>query len=109
MTQLTNPRSRHKRDKKKLSFGPLLDRLKARGRLLIATLKLAKQISRERRTLSCLNEHQLRDIGLTREQINTELGRGIFDISEQRYNYIGLLQGGLSDSRRKRITRLPKD
>ena len=109
MTQLTNPQSHHKQDQNKLSSRPLLTRLKARGRFLISKLKLARQISRERRTLSCLNEHQLRDIGLTREQINTELGRGIFDISEQRYNYIGLLQGGLSDARRKRITRLPKD
>ena len=107
MIQLANPHLRHKRNKNPVQLR--IDQLIARCRLLMAKLKLARQISRERHTLSCLNEHQLRDIGLTREQIDTELGRGFLDIAASRYNYAGMLQGGLTDIRRSRITRLPKD
>ena len=109
MISLTDPGPRHKQTRKNNVATTLVDYLATRLRSLIAKMKLAKQNSAQRHALRSLNEYQLNDIGLTREQIDAEFGRSIFDIAESRYTHIGLLKGGLTDYRRKQITRLPND
>jgi len=53
------------------------------GRLL-AWVGLAMRIRRERARLANMSDHELRDIGLTREQVNHESYRGIADIPPNR-------------------------
>lgn len=53
------------------------------GRLL-AWVGLVTQIRRERTRLSAMSDHQLKDIGVTRDQANQESYRGIADIPPNR-------------------------
>lgn len=109
MAQLASTRSRHKREKKRGFSSRLLAPLVSWLKLLTAKLKLIKQISNERHTLSGLNDHLLEDIGLTRDQVKAELSRGIFDLPPSHSSDIRSLQGGLRDSRCSRVTRIPED
>ncbi len=51
---------------------------------LASRLLLAMQIYRERRALQALSDHMLKDIGLSRSQIEAEVMRGLFDLPDQR-------------------------
>ena len=46
---------------------------------LAARLLAAKTLARSRRRLGCLDDHILRDIGLTRDQAESEAQRSIWD------------------------------
>lgn len=51
---------------------------------VLAWLNLAIKIRRERRQLSRLSDYELRDIGVTRDQVLRESYRGIADIPPNR-------------------------
>ena len=70
---------------------------------------VAVQIANERRTLSDLNDHQLRDIGMSRDQLRSELTRGVFDIPSQRYYDLGFRSDSIRETHHTRLSRLPMD
>ena len=109
MTYLSTAQNRHKRYIPAVKpFVSLLSTIRYLSRDLGAKWKLIKQIRSERRTLSHLSDYQLRDIGLTRDQVNQEVSRSIFD-TPQRYSESMYQQNGTREPRRPRINRLPKD
>ncbi len=109
MTQQPAVRSRHKRDRKRSPGRKTLVSLLALVRTLTAKAAGIVKTNSERQILSNLSDHQLRDIGLTRDRLKSELGSGFFDITTGRICEIGFRQGGLGDPNRPRITRIPKE
>jgi hypothetical protein len=55
----------------------------ARVRAFFKRLGLALAVYRERRALMALSDHQLKDIGLSRSQVEREISRGFFDLPNQ--------------------------
>jgi len=108
MTQLSRVRSNRKQDKKSLPVRSLISTSLIRARSLVAKFKFVKQIANERRTLSQLSDHQLRDIGMTRDQIGTEVNRNILDLPAARFNQLDY-RATVRESRQSRLTRTPKD
>lgn len=88
----------------------LLTTVNAKLEYLVNKLRFSKQIAHERRILSHLTDHQLRDIGLTRDQVDYEAGKGFFDTPSARYGDIEFLQTGSRNIYRKpSIHRMPQD
>ena len=85
--------------------GRLMRALKTTTSKLIA----AVQAANERRSLSDLNDHQLRDIGMSRDRLRSEQTRGVFDIPSQRYYDLGFRSNRIREAHHTRINRLPKD
>lgn len=76
---------------------------------LAAKVKLYRQIAQQRRTLSRLSDHQLKDIGLTRDQARSEFVRGYFDIASQTYFDSENPQRGMKNSGQSRVYNQAKD
>ncbi len=105
MAQHANTHVRHKR-----TTAPSIDlitRLKARGRQLLQ--RILQRRKRTAHTLSSLNDHQLRDIGYTRDQLPRPGNHGVFDFQSQRYYDIGFTPRESTDTGYSRITRLRND
>ncbi len=109
MTRQTTGLSRHKRVSR-ISFGTkVLESLLARLKGLTMKMTRAGKKSNERQMLSYLSDHQLKDIGLVRDQLVNESNRAIFDPTTGRYFEIGFRQGGLGSPDRPGIFWIPKD
>jgi len=106
MFQLTNASTRHQRVIKSW-FASAIQSSLLMVNTLTTKMKLARQIARERNSLRHLSNHQLRDIGLTREQVDHEIRRGWLDIPSFRCDD-GILQSGLRGTE-SRISKLPRD
>ena len=90
--------ARQKRATTRHSNNGLLATLLRPVRAITARVKQAITVANERHTLSQLNDHQLRDIGLSRDRVRSELTRGVFDIPSQRYYDLGLRQPTITSS-----------
>ncbi len=108
MINLSTVRSNQKHHQKNLCVRKLLTTSVIRARSLVAKLKFAKQIAKERNSLRYLSDHQLRDIGMTRDQIGTEINRSILDLPHARFNELDY-RVGVRGPGQTRITRSPKD
>lgn len=51
---------------------------------VLATIELALQVRRERRTLQSLDARTLKDLGFTRGDVHTEAGRALWDLPADR-------------------------
>lgn len=106
MAQQANIHNRQKRsanlETERSSFVALI----MRARRLIASL-LEKRSTRH--SLSALNDHQLRDIGYTRDQLGSGPYRGVFDFPSQRYFDIDYKPSESTDRRHSRISRIQND
>jgi len=106
MAQQANSQNRHKRianlESKRSSFVALI----MRARRLIAS-RLEQRSTRH--SLSALNDHQLRDIGYTRDQLGSGPYRGVFDFPSQRYFDNGYKPSESTDRRHSRISRIRND
>ena len=109
MTQLSDTPDRHKRTAKEISGQVLPGRIITGVRNLFRKVRSTRQSSRQHHTLSRLNDHQLRDIGLTRDDLRCESKRGFFDLTSGRYCDIGFWQTGLVRPGRPEIIRRPGD
>lgn len=108
MIHLSAVHSNQKQHKKKHLASRLLTTSISRARSLLAKIKFAKQIANERHTLRHLSDHQLRDIGMTRNQIGAEISRSIFDLPHSRFNELDY-RTGVRGPGQSRVTRAPKD
>ncbi|OED37771.1 hypothetical protein AB833_22335 [Chromatiales bacterium (ex Bugula neritina AB1)] len=102
MAQHGEEDARHKRENKGISAFEPLQTLISQARYQMKKFALARQLAGERHTLRHLNDHLLRDIGLTRDQIKSELARGYFDIPASRYRFMGIPQGAPQNRRHNR-------
>ena len=108
MIHLSAVHSNQKQHKKKHLASRLLTTSISRARSLLAKIKFAKQIANERHTLRHLSDHQLRDIGMTRNQISSEVNRSILDLPHARFNELDY-RAGVTGPGQTRVTRSPKD
>ena len=108
MILLSAVRPNQKQHKKKLLTSRLFTKPITRARSLLAKIKFAKQIAKGRHTLRHLSDHQLRDIGMTRNQIGAEISRSIFDLPHSRFNELDY-RTGVRGPGQSRVTRAPKD
>lgn len=106
MKNLTSTNTCHKQEHKNRIVSIVTNPLRATVRFLA---RLTSQHPDQRNTLHHLNEHQLRDIGLTRELLDSKTNRSLSDLSMSAHPDIGFLQGGLYDQRRRRVRRLPRE
>ena len=108
MIHLSAVHSNQKQHKKKHLASRLLTTSISRARSLLVKIKFAKQIADERHTLRHLSDHQLRDIGMTRNQISSEVNRSILDLPHARFNELDY-RAGVTGPGQTRVTRSPKD
>jgi len=107
MIQFSDARSYQRRNKKSLAGAGLLLTLSNTVIYMVAKLQFVKQISRERNNLSHLSDYQLRDIGLTRDQVDNEIKRGVFDLPSARFGEFGYQRHRAPEH--VRLRSLPKD
>ena len=108
MIQLSAVHTSQKHHKKRWLARSLFTTPITRARTLVAKIKFANQIARERHTLRHLSDHQLRDIGMTRNQIGTEINRSIFDLPAARFNELDY-RVGMRGPQNPRVTQAPKE
>lgn len=77
LVQLSGVRTSPRKKSQSASFGEKLAQI-------VARFKLARRIRRERLYLDRMSDHQLRDIGISRERARQEVCRGFFDLPEHR-------------------------
>lgn len=53
-------------------------------RWMLHTYEFALAVRRERRALASLDDHMLRDIGLSRSMVHRETSRSLFDLPQNR-------------------------
>lgn len=106
MRQLSSKSSCHKQDQKKRIGSRVFDALRSLGRLVS---KLANLIFDERHTLERLNDHQLRDIGLTRDRLYDNKSRCMSELATSTHPDVSYLQGALQGQYRRQLRRLPRD
>lgn len=107
MIQVSGLLPNRQRNKKKLTALKLFTTPFNKAAALLTKYKFVKQIARERHTLRHLSDHQLRDIGLTRNQIGPEINRSFLDLPQARLNEWDYRTGaGKPDHP---ISRTPKD
>jgi len=78
-------------------------------RRLKGKLRFTMQIAHERNNLRHLSDYQLRDIGLTRDQVDFEAGKGFFDTPSARFGEFEFPQTRLRNVRPSAIHQLPEE
>jgi len=108
MNHLSTVRSSQKQHQKSQLAHRLFTTTFTRAKSLLAKVKFVKQIANERHTLRHLSDHQLRDIGMTRDQIGTEINRSILDLPHARFNELDY-RFERKRPRQTRVSKTPKD
>ncbi len=106
MRYISSKNSCHKQDQKRRIGSRFIYPLRAIGRYVG---RLANRFFDQRHGLDRLNDHQLRDIGLTRDQLHSNKQRCLSELAKSAHPDVGYLQGELQHQYRKRVRRLPED
>ncbi|MFK7997883.1 MAG: DUF1127 domain-containing protein [Granulosicoccus sp.] len=102
-------RVRHKRSSSQQSGSQLVALLLRTLKVVAKRASLLSETAKHRSALHGLSDHQLKDIGLTRNKAGSEYTQGFFDLPSQQLNSEDFLLCGSRRSGKTKMSRLPEE